>query len=222
MKQIDWKEVSTNIDLSNNYSVAVFNKFQLLSQEEVGINNIEHSYSNLIKATEDVALDMLPKKQKTAKYKPQHHTSVTQAREHLKKISLDYHKRPTRNRKTQLVSAKKSLDDAYLTAEADYINGKINDISHLHINKKHHAAWSTIKEISGKSSKATIQIKGGSSKTRMSIWSNHFENLLGNGPKLPRNCKLQRVKISDPLNISTSESTQEELRYVVKQLKSWA
>ena len=51
MKQIDWKEVSTNRDLSNNYSVAVFNKFQSLSQEDVDINNIEHSYSNLIKAT---------------------------------------------------------------------------------------------------------------------------------------------------------------------------
>ena len=109
MKQIDWKEVSTNIDLSNNYSVAVFNKFQLLSQEEVGINNIPHSYSNLIKATEDVALDMLPKKQNNAKYKQEYHTSVAQAREHAKKISLDYHKRLTRNRKTQLVSAKNSL-----------------------------------------------------------------------------------------------------------------
>ena len=77
MKQIDWKEVSTNRDLSNNYSVAVFNKFQSLSQEDVDTNNIVHSYLNLIKATEEVAPDMLPKKQKTSKYQPQHHASVT-------------------------------------------------------------------------------------------------------------------------------------------------
>ena len=35
--------------------------------------------------------------------------------------------------KIALISAKKALEDAYLDAEVDYINGKISDIQKLHI-----------------------------------------------------------------------------------------
>ena len=163
MKTIDWKEVSINKDLCKNYSVAVHNRFQALSQnQEVELENLEQSYNNLIKATEEVALEILPKKQKGKKYQPENFMSVVQGREKLKNISLDYHKNPSTKKKISLIMAKKDLDDAYLSAEAYFINGKISDISHLHINRKHHAAWKTIKEISGKCSKPTIRIKGGS------------------------------------------------------------
>ena len=54
----------------------------------------------------------------------------------------------------------------------------------------------------------------------MSNWSSHFQNLLGKGPKLPDNITLPSVKISDSLNIDTSEFTLMELNTVIKQLKS--
>ena len=220
MKTIDWKEVSTNKDLCNNYSVTVLNRFQSLTQNnEIELENLEQSYNHLVKATQEVALEMLPKKQKGKKYLPVKDTSVIQAREKLKSLSLEYHRNPTTNKNISLIMAKKNLDDAYLSAEANYINGKITDISHLHINNKHHAAWKTIKEISGKSSKPTIRIKGGSTEKRMLSWSNHFENLLGKGPKLPDNITLPSVKISNTLNIETSEFTLNELSAVIKQLK---
>ena len=49
---------------------------------------------------------------------------VKEAREKLKRISQEYHRLPSTNMKIALISAKKALDDAYLDAEVDYINGK--------------------------------------------------------------------------------------------------
>ena len=220
MKTLDWREVSSNSNLASLFTVAVMNRFQALSQnEEISIENLDDAYSNITKATEEVALDILPKKRKLKKYAPENSSHVTTAREKLKIISLEYHKSPTSLKKVQLIAAKKNLDDAYLSAEADYINGKISDISHLHINKKHHAAWKTIKEISGKSSKPTIRLKGGSSENRKSNWSQHFINLLGKEPDMPENNTLPNVTVSETLDISTSEFTQDELNTVIKQLK---
>ena len=223
MKTIDLRKVSSNSSLSKSFTLTVYNRFQALSQNrDLDLENLDEIYSNITKATEEVALDILPKKKKRKLYEPANSLHVTTAREKLKKVSLEYHKSPTSLKKVQLIAAKKDLDDAYLSAEADYINGKISDISHLHINKKHHAAWKTIKEISGKSSKPTIRLKGGSSENRISNWSDHFKNLLGKEPKTPDNNTLPNVTISETLDISTSDFTQMELNTVIKQLKNKA
>ena len=123
-------------------------------------DNINAVYSNLIEATESVAKEMLPLKPRGKANIVKDCASVNSARESLKEISLDYHRSPTKPKKKALELAKKRLDEAYLKAEADFIDGKINDISSLHINKKHHAAWKTIGELSGKNSKPTTSIKG--------------------------------------------------------------
>ena len=88
---------------------------------EINSDNIDEIYGNLIKTTEEVALSGLPRKKSKSKNKPSHSPSVTQARDHLKTISLAYHRSPTTLLKIQLINAKKSLDDAYLNAEADPI-----------------------------------------------------------------------------------------------------
>ena len=54
--------------------------------------------------------------------------------------------------------AKKNLDDAYLEAEVDFINGKINTLSMEHISRKHHLAWKTVKELSGKNSTTNVSL----------------------------------------------------------------
>ena len=53
---------------------------------------------------------------------------MVEARNHLKSISLAYHRSPSQPLKIQLLSAKKNLDDAYLNAEVYFINGKIKVI----------------------------------------------------------------------------------------------
>ena len=96
---------------------------------------MEESYSNLIKATEEIALEILPKKQKRKRHEPENSLQVNHAREKLSKISSEYHKSPSFSKRGKLISAKKEMDAAYLSAEANYINGKIENISHLHISR---------------------------------------------------------------------------------------
>ena len=167
-----------------------------------------------------MALEILPKKQKGKQHQPHNFPPVVEAREKLKQASLEYHKSPTTSKEITLIEEKKELDESYLSAEADYINGKIADISQLHISKRHHAAWQTITEITGKRKKPTIRIKGGSREKRMKNWHDHFTNLLGKQSNLPNNISLPKVKISNTLKISTSVFTSQELGDVVKTLKS--
>ena len=220
MKLIDWKTVSTNSVLSKQFSLEVFNKFQSLSTTEINDENVEDVYGTLMKSTEEIALSTLPKKEKRTKSKPSNFLSVVDARNHLKAVSSKYHRSPTKPLKIQLITAKKNLDDAYLNAEVDFINGKIDKLSKEHISKQHHLAWKTIKDLSGKNSGSSVRIKGGSAKKRLENWSNHFENLLGKSAKVPENCTLPTVPVSETLPIETSSFTISELKAATKNLKS--
>ena len=131
-------------------------------------------------------------------------------------IIIEAQQRP----KKALEMAKKKLDESYLKAEADFIDGKIQDFSFLHISNKHHAAWKTVGELSGKRSKPTTRIKGGSATKRMSNWLDHFKNLLGKPPKTAENNSLPMEEISDLLDICTTHFTIAELKIVIKKLIS--
>ena len=136
----------------------------------------------------------------------------------MKETSLKYHKNPTRSLKQQLTKAKKNLDNAYLNAEADFIMGKIVTLEHLHSSNKHHRAWKTVKELSGKSN-SSPSIKGGSNKARTESWLHHFQNLLGKKASLPENLSLPMEEISSGLNIPTTNFTLDELKSTLKQIK---
>ena len=70
MKRIDWKEVSSNSEISRDFAIQVYNKFQSLSTSDINTENVEDVYDNLIKSTEEVALATLPKKKSRSKSKP--------------------------------------------------------------------------------------------------------------------------------------------------------
>ena len=102
--------------------------------------------------------------------------------------------------------AKQQLDDAYLDAEADYISGKIDEVSRCHINNEHHLAWKTVKDLAGKNSTSSVRIKGGSAKKRLENW--------------PDGYTLPSVQVSGPLNINTNPLSLSELDAVINQLRS--
>ena len=160
----------------------------------------------------------LPKKLKSKKNPTHSENSVVEARNHLKNISSIYHAHPSRANKNKLLAAKTSLDLAYVDAEVDYVNGKINDISNLHISKQHSAAWKTINELSGKGSNPPTIIKGGNQQKRLENWMSHFHNLLGKPTTLPPVDTLPRIQIRNSLNIPTNEFTINELSPVLKSL----
>ena len=221
MKTIDWRKVTQDKELSTEFAVTVHNRFHSLYPNIVlDSENLEDSYSNLSKITEEVAKEMLPKKEKSTPFVPSTARVVELARDKVKCRSKQYHQNPSVLNRVSLTLAKRELDDAYLQAEADFINGKITNLASMHISKQHHAAWKTISEISGKRSKPTIRLKGGSQSKRLANWAKHFGDLLGKEPKLPDNISLPREKIADTLDIPTSEFTISELLKVLKQTKS--
>ena len=75
---------------------------------------------------------MLPKKKSLTQNSPSHTQIVSEACEKLKSASLNYQPKPSILKKVALVTAKKNLDNAYIQADTDSINGKIADIEHLH------------------------------------------------------------------------------------------
>ena len=205
--------------MSKQFTLEVYNRFESLSSSEITTENVDDVYDTLVKSTEDVALATLPKKKSRTQAKPSHSSGVIEARSRLQAVSLSYHRSPSQSLKIQLIEAKKKLDDAYLNAEVDFINGKISRLSQEHISKKHHLAWKTIKEISGKNSGSSVRIKGGSSKKRLESWLSHFQKLLGKNAKTSDSNALPSVPVSDTLGIDTSPFTISELKSATKQLK---
>ena len=168
----------------------------------------------------EVALATLPKKKRRSELKPTASQRVVDARTKLKSISSAYHKAPSQTRGVELNMAKKQLDDAYLDAEVDYISGKIDYLSRYHISNKHHLAWKTVKDLTGKNNTSSVRTKGGSAKKRLENWANHFKNLLGKKARLPEGYTLPMEQVSGPLPINTNQFSLSELEAVIKQQKS--
>ena len=63
MKLIDWKAIALDNDLQKHYAVTVYNSFQTLMNESTDLL-CENIYNNLIKANNEIALEILPKKRK--------------------------------------------------------------------------------------------------------------------------------------------------------------
>jgi len=212
MKSIDWHQVYCNSDLRSTYTVEVKNRFDLLSQPE---DDLEKKYQTLIEANKQVSLSLLPKKQKVKKKHLFENELLLEARKTLVEAKLKHQRRPTRTTSKSLSNAQKSLDDAYLNAEAMFIQGKINSISNLHVSNQHTAAWKIINELSGRKDHPSIQLKGGSPEKRREHWLNHFKSLLSNPPLLNTET-LPLTQIFDELEISISPFTKDELTKCVK------
>ena len=114
-------------NLSSQYAVNVFNRFQELSSTlHLESDNIDSIYENLIVANEEVALATLPKKAKLSKNPISADVRVTSARKNLRETAFLYHSNPSRPNKVKLAACKHALNEAYLDAEVAFINGKIS------------------------------------------------------------------------------------------------
>ena len=179
-------------------------------------------FTTAIVANEEVALSTLPKKEKSCKNPISADAGVSSAREKLRGMASLYHSNPSRPNKVKLAACKRALDDAYSDAEVAFVNGKIDELSYLHINSQHSAAWKTVSELSGKSSKPPTTLKGGSREKRLENWFSHFKNLLGKPATLPEDKTLPKLQVCNSLNIPTGKFTIAELTQVLKNVKNKA
>ena len=181
MKSIDWKKVSSDKDLSSQYAVNVFNRFS--SSSHLGSDNIDSIYNNLL-------YPHCQKKSNHAKIRSVQTRVSHQLEKTLGKLLL------ITTNKVKLAACKCALDNAYSDAEVAFINGKINELSSLHINQ-HSAARKTVNELSGKGCKPpTPTLKVGCREKRLENWLSHFKNL-GKLATLPE--KFLSSKFAIPL-----------------------
>jgi len=66
---------------------------------------------------------------------------VKNARKALQKSKLQHQLRTTRNSTQNLARSQKALYDAFLTAEANFVQNKINTVAGLHTANQHSASW---------------------------------------------------------------------------------
>ena len=79
-------------------------------------------------------------------------------------------------------------------------------------------AWQTINEVSRRKSIAKAKLKATNQQERIKLWKQHFENLLGNPPKVTHE-PITRI-ISKQLDIKLGLFTQEELDSVLRKIKN--
>ena len=79
-------------------------------------------------------------------------------------------------------------------------------------------AWQTINEVSRRKNTAEAKLKAANQQERIKLWKEHFENLLGNPPKITHE-PITRI-ISKQLDIKLGLFTQEELDSLLRKIKN--
>ena len=79
-------------------------------------------------------------------------------------------------------------------------------------------AWQTINEVSRRKNTTKAKLKAANQQERIKLWKQHFENLLGNPPKITHE-PITRI-ISKQLDIKLGPFTQEELDSVLRKIKN--
>lgn len=220
MKGIDWKKVVADVNLCEQYTVAVHNRFSTLCDE---LNNDDSSavYDTLTTANRTIALEMLPKRRKKS-IAFASCDKVIKARVDLKKAAQKHHTKSTRSTKRNLEEAKVTLDEAYTEVLKAHVETKTEELDRLHHENKHAAAWEVVRELTNKKASPVIRIKGGTKDQRLDTWFQHFSSLLGKQEQT--NVILDEPffnhKVVDSLPIKICLFSMEELQVCLKKLKN--
>ena len=77
-------------------------------------------------------------------------------------------------------------------------------------------AWQTINEVSRRKSTAKAKLKAANQQEGIKLWKQHFENLLGNPPKVTHESITRMIR--KQLDIKLGPFTQEELDSVLRKI----
>ena len=118
-----------------------------------------------------------------AKYRvPWETLAVREKHALVKTASKSYRKNPTNTNARKLEKAQYQLAGIYLK-QAEYIQNQIDKIRDSVEDRQSRIAWQTINEVSRRGSTAKAKLKA-ASQERVKLWEQHFQNLLGNPPKI--------------------------------------
>ena len=106
----------------------------------------------------------------------------------------------------------------YIKEQTEYIQNQIDKIRDSVKDRQSRIAWQTINEVIRTKNTAKAKLKAANEQERIKLWKQHFENLLGNPPKIAHE-PITRI-ISKQLDIKLGLFTQEELDSVLRKIKN--
>ena len=120
--------------------------------------------------------------------------------------------------------AQYQLADVYIKEQTEYIQNRIDKIRDSVEDRQSRIAWQTTNEVSRRKNTAKAKLKAANQQERIKLWKQHFENLLGNPPKITQE-PITRI-ISKQLDIKLGPFTQEKLirfseKLKIGKLKGW-
>ena len=216
-KHYDWALLN-NRDIRDKYVLELRNRFETL-QEKTEKSTPNDEYENFINAHLEAAAKRIPTKLKIKYRVPWETLAVREKQALVKTASKNYRKNPTNTNARKLKMAQYQLAGIYIKEQTEYIQNQIDKIRDSVEDRQSRIAWQTINEVSRRKSTAKANLKAANQQERIKLWKRHFENLLGNPPKVTHE-PITRI-ISKQLDIKLGLFTQEELDLVLRKIKNW-
>ena len=187
----------------------------LQEKTEKGTPNDE--YENFVNAHLEAAGKCIPTKPRTNYRVPWETLAVGEKRAHVKTASKSYRKNPRNTNARKLKKAQYQLAGIYIKEQTEYIQNQINKIRDSVEDRQSRIAWQTINEVSRRKSTAKAKLKDANQQERRKLWKQHFENLLGNPPKVTHE-PITRI-ISKQLDIKLGRSLKKNSTRFLEKLK---
>ena len=172
-----------NRDIRDKYVLELSNIFETL-QEKTKKNSPNDEYENFVNAHLEAAAKCIPTKLKTKYRVPWETLAVREKRALVKTASKNYRKNPTNTNALKLKTAQYQLASIYIKEQTEYIQNPIVKIRDSVEDRQSRIAWQAIIEVSRRKNTAKAKLKAAIQQERIKLWKQHFENLLGNPPKI--------------------------------------
>ena len=215
-KHQDWALLN-NRDIRDRYVLELRNRFETL-QEKTEKSTPNDEYENFVNAHLEAAAQYIPTKLKTKYRVPWETLAVKEKRALVKTASKNYRKKPTNTNALKLKTAQYQLAGIYIKKQTEYIQNQIYKIKDTVEDRQSRIAWQTINKVSRRKSTAKAKLKAANQQEIIKLWKQHFENKLGNQPKVTHE-PITGI-ISKQLDIKLGPFTQEELDSVLRKIKN--
>ena len=205
-----------NRDIKDEYVLELRNRFETL-QEKTEKSTPNDEFENFVNAHLEAAVKCIPTKLKTKYRVPWETLAVREKPALVKTASKNYRKNPTNTNALKLKTAQYQVAGVYIKEQTEYIQNQIDKIRDSVEDRQSRISWQTIKEVSRRKNIAKAKLKAANQQERIKLWKQHFENLLGNPPKITHE-PITRI-ISKQLDIKPVPFTQ-ELDSVLRKIKN--
>ena len=142
--------------------------------------------------------------------------AVTKKRADVKTTTKCDRRNPSNINALKLKKAQNKFVNIYKKEQTEYIQNQINKIRDSVEDRQSRIAWQTVNEVSRRKSTAKANLNATSQEEGIHPWKQHFENLLGNPPKVTHETTTRII--NEQFDIKLGQFTQ-ELDSVLKKLK---